>query len=157
MLPLLIIDSAELLYALLTQATDLVAALTDPAGTVHLYGPPGRPSSDDDQDTSDDTFTPWPALVYVGSGGHGDVIPISKESYQFRCYGRTAAEARKIFRLLDSFLHHKASVRVTVTGGTALFQYAQRFSGPMDSVEPQTGWNYVIAQYTIHAGSYLLV
>lgn len=157
MLPFLTIDSAELVYNLLMQATDLVTAVTDDAGTVHIYGPPGRPRSDDDTDPSDDTFTPWPAVIYVGSGGPGDVIPISKESYQFRCYGRTAQEARYIYRLLDSFLHDKPVSYVTVSSGTALFQYGHRFSGPLDSIEPQTGWNYVLAQYTIHFGSYLLV
>ena len=95
--------------------------------------------------------------MYIGSGGPGDVIPISKESFQFRCYGRSAPEARKIFRLLDSFLHYKGVTYVSITGGSAIFQYAQRFSGPMDDIEPQMGWNYTLAQYTVHFGTYLRV
>jgi hypothetical protein len=136
-----IIDSAELFYALLVSSTDVTTLVTDGSG-VHIYGPPGLPED----------FILRKAIMFIGDGGAGDTnVPIGQDEFEVYCYGKTVAEARLVYRTLFAFMHRKHHVRITLSNGkTAIFQYAQKLSGPQDRVEPIEGWDYCFCSFYIH-------
>lgn len=144
------IDSSELLYAYLSGQSALISAITEttPGGpVVHLYGPPGVPAN----------WTIHRAVMFLGSGGPGnDDLPLTVETFQFRCYGPEIWDAVTIYRTLLPTLTRIYATPVAIAGGEGLLQYARLISGPIHNIDPQTEWPYVMAMFQIHAGLYLL-
>ncbi len=134
------VNPAELIYVILASDSSLVTGITS-GGTFHLFGPPGLPK----------TFSPKKAIVYYAQpGGEGDEhLPKRTKTYQFRCYGVTPSDATAVFHLLYNALHRRTHERVTLSNGTAIFQYARMVSDPADMVEPITEWNFVMGEFEI--------
>ena len=134
------VDSAELFHTLLSNSP-VAAEVTDGLG-VHIYGPPGLPEN----------FVLRKAIMYIGDGGIGNPnISIAQDEFEVYCYGTTAQEARMTYRTLYAYLHRRRHTRITLTSGaTAVFQYAQKLSGPQDRIEPVEGWPYCFCSFYIH-------
>ena len=129
------IDTAELIWTYLSGVSTIASAVG-----ANVYGPPGLPTN----------FILTPAIMFVGSGGPGDIhLPKVQETWQFRCYGLTTPEARSVYLALYGALHRKKHQRFSITGGTAVLQYAQLMGGPIDDIEPQTGWPCSISTFAI--------
>jgi hypothetical protein len=129
------IDSAELLWTYLTGVPEITSAVGS-----NVYGPPGLKTN----------FVLTPAIMFVGSGGPGDPhLPKLQETWQFRCYGLTTPGARAVYLALYGALHRKSHERFAVTGGMAVLQYAQLMGGPVDDVEPQTGWPLCVSTFAV--------
>ncbi len=134
------IDTAELFYVLLASSSSVLAQIQNGAGT-HIYGPPGLPND----------FIIQKSIMYLGDGGLGNInIPLGQEEFQVYCYGKDAQEARAVFLAVRTLLHRKKHIQVTLSNGTAVFQYAQLMAGPQDRVEPLEGWPYVYSSFLVH-------
>lgn len=137
------IDSATLLHAVLASDSTLAAAVTHVVAdetVVDIYGPPGLPAN----------FTIRSGLFFLGLGGPGNPeLPIGQEVFDCYCYGKDAAEARLIYRLLRRCLHRRSHEQLTIDSVVHLFQYAQLLSGPQDRLEPEEGWNLVYCSFMV--------
>lgn len=136
------IDSARLVYELLSGDATLVAAITNVVETVSvldLYGPPGMPVD----------FLIRPAIVFWGDGGPSDRI-FGRESFDFYCYGNDSAQARSLFATLRTLLDRRKHSTITVGSEQWVFQYAELMSGPQDRVEPEEGWPFIYCSFMIH-------
>lgn len=134
------INSARLLYTLLTTDPVLVPALTDANG-LQIYGPPGLPRE----------YVLTKTIMFLGNGGSGPMYSsVVQEDFSFWCYGTTPDEAREVWGLLRDQLHRRRHARITVGSQTVQFQYARLQLGPIDQVEPELPWFYAMSTFTIH-------
>ena len=128
------IDVMRLVYEVLVGDAALVSATGG-----KIYGPPGLPVG----------FEIGPAVVFYGNGGDSSAyIPEGTALVVFRCYGKTAAEARKVYGALHDALNRRRT-SVTVGTETWVLDYALLASGPYDMVEPDLGWHFVHAMFTL--------
>lgn len=136
----------EVMFAYLAAQPALGAAITV-GGVRHLYGPPGLPAN----------WTLTKALMFLGDGGPSqEHLPMEYGSFQFRTYAPTPWDAEDVHLLLTEALLHKNATPVAVTGGNALFQFAERLSGPHNGVEPMTLFPFTMSLWKVHIGQYLL-
>lgn len=134
------IDTAELLYTVLTSDSALTALLTDGLG-VHIYGPPGLPPD----------FSLRKALMFLGDGEDTNpYTPIGQADYAIYCYGQESWEAAKVYTALRGALNRKKHTRYTLSGGQAIFQYALMQVGRQDRTDPAEGWPFVYCSFVMH-------
>lgn len=140
MLP--VIDSSEMLYTYLASLSEVTSIVGS-----DLYGPPGLPIG----------FVLRKAIVFFDVGSqYSDYIPIDRASYQLRCYGTTAAEAKHVWQVVERVLHRVKHRRITLAGGTVLFQYCHLVGGPNYSTEPSINWPFYGGTIELHfAENYL--
>ena len=132
-----LIDSAELFYTVLSSDTGLTTLVGE-----QIYGPPGLPP---------DHVGLTSAVMFIGNGGDSNVnVPIGIEEFEVYCYGADAQVARAIYLAVLNALNRKKHRTYSVTGGTAIFQYAIKQTGPQDRVDPAEGWPFTYASFELH-------
>lgn len=138
------VDSAKLLFAVLESDAPLVEEVTNDLGdevVVDMYGPPGLPIE----------WAIRKGFFFLGGGGPSEEKgPIGRETFDFYCYGKDAAEARSVYRAILGCLGRKKHARLVIDGETHIFQYSQKLSGPQDRTDPTEGWDVVFCSFMIH-------
>ena len=118
-----------------------VGAVTTQVAT-RIYGAPGLPAG---------YIGATKALVVFTDGGPQETsMAMQTLPFQVRCYGPTPTAAHDVYEALHDALHDMAPVKVTVTGGSkVLLAKAGRISGPTYLQEPETGFNFWLANYWV--------
>jgi hypothetical protein len=130
------IDETEVLIAYL----NTVAGVTAQVST-RIYGPPGLPTG---------YAGATKALVVMPDGaGMETDVPIQGMPFQFRCYGDTPANAHDVYEAVHDALHSVAMGKVTVGATKVLLGQGRRLSGPVYWQEPETGWHFWLARYSV--------
>lgn len=140
------VDTMELLLSYLGAQSTLTTAVTTATvnkGRPQIYGPPGVP----------DGWTLSKAVVCLRQHGTASLdLPLGYQTFQIRCYAPKSWQASQLFTIVQGLLHRRDATFVPVQGGEALLQFGQLTSGPVDSVEPETNWPFVLGMFLLHLG-----
>jgi hypothetical protein len=132
-----VIDETDALISYLLT----VGEVTTQVGS-RVHGAPGLPAGY--------TGATKNLVVFCDGGPLQTGVPMQDLPFQVRCYGPTPTAAHDVYEAVHDALHDMAPVKVTVTGGTkVLIAKAGRISGPLFRTEPQTGWNFWLANYWV--------